>query len=101
MRYFTQFQTLFETLKMPLISEDATRAIAFVEDGRSRRYFVQVLHTTPWEIYKALERYRKLITYSRRRSSDTRVTTTKHDHLLLQILLDRHTSVQALKMFVV
>ena len=79
---------------MSLGSENAIRAIAFVEDEHSMGYDAQLLHTT---LSTTLTRYHELDSYFRRPGSDRRrSTTTGDDHFLqLQIFLQlTHPAVQ-------
>lgn len=86
---------------MPLSAEDAARAVALVEDGRSLRYVAQLLNCAPSTISRILQRYRELGSYTRRSGSGRRRSTSARDDqfLRLNVLRDRHTTaVQARSM---
>ena len=79
---------------MPLSREEAAQAVALVEDGRSFRYVAEVIGSSLGSIHRAVQRYRELRTYDRRRGSGRRRSTSARDDrfLTLQVLRDRHTT---------
>ncbi|KAJ4437838.1 hypothetical protein ANN_13776 [Periplaneta americana] len=55
--------------------EDVVRAVALVEDGRRLRYLARVFGTSLGSIHRAMQFYRELGTYDRRRGSGRRRST--------------------------
>ena len=79
---------------MPLNREDAARAIALNEDGRSSRYVARVININVSTFQRAYQRFRETGSYCRMPGPGRkRSTTTKDDQFLkLQFLRDRHTT---------
>ncbi|KAJ4442359.1 hypothetical protein ANN_03945 [Periplaneta americana] len=79
---------------MPLSSEDVTTTVALVENGHSLRYVTRVIRALLDTICSAMQRYRKLGKYDRRRGSGRRRSTSGRDDrfLTLQVLRDRHST---------
>jgi transposase len=79
---------------MGLTPSDTARAIASIQDGRSKYYVARVLGVSRCSIQRAVKRFPEAKCYTRRVGSGRkRSTTARDDHFLtLTILRNRDTT---------
>jgi transposase len=79
---------------MGLIPSDTARAIALIQDGRSKYYVARVLGVSRCTIQRAVKRFPETKGYTRRVGSGRkRSTTARDDHfLILTILRNMNTT---------
>jgi transposase len=79
---------------MGLTPSDTARAIALIQDGRSKYYVARVLGVSRCSIQRAVKRFPEAKCYTRRVGSGRkRSTTARDDHFLtLTILRNRDTT---------
>jgi transposase len=78
---------------MGLTPSDTARAIALIQDGRSKYYVARVLGVSRCSIQRAVKRFPETKGYIRRVGSGRkRSTTARDDHFTLTILRNRDTT---------
>jgi transposase len=79
---------------MGLTPFDTARAIALIQDGRSKYYVARVLDVSGCSVQRAVKRFPETKGYTRRVGSGRkRSTTARDDHfLILTNLKNRHTT---------
>jgi transposase len=88
-----------QRLTRHLNNEEAVRAIALIEDGRSQRYVANLLGVQQSTISRVVQRYRETGQYSRREGQGRRRITTAVDDRFLRLtaMRTRHCTARMLQ----